>query len=187
MSRVQVIVPPEPAVTLAEAKSHLRVTISEDDALIELYLAAAQGYLDGPGGVLGVALEPQTLDSALDAFPTNEIRLPFGPVVSVASVDYLDPDGAPQVVASSNYYLDQFSAEAWIVPYADFAWPDTMDTANAVRASWIAGTGTPPTLKAAILLLTGHLYANREAVGTKLDEVPLGVDALIRPWRTVFI
>ena len=39
-------------------------------------------------------------------------------------------------------------------------------------------------IKAAILLLTGHLYRNREAVtGESVNELPLGVHALLWPHR----
>lgn len=39
-------------------------------------------------------------------------------------------------------------------------------------------------IKAAILLLTGHLYRNREAVtGESVNELPLGVHSLLWPHR----
>ena len=38
-------------------------------------------------------------------------------------------------------------------------------------------------------LMLGHLYANREAVvtGVTTAELPLGVDALVRPYRLVMM
>jgi len=42
----------------------------------------------------------------------------------------------------------------------------------------------PAPLMAAVLLLTGHLYENREASGTTpLAALPMGVDRLIAPYR----
>ena len=40
-------------------------------------------------------------------------------------------------------------------------------------------------VKAAMLLLIGHWYANREsvAVGQTVAEVPLAVEALLQPYR----
>ncbi|UXN70901.1 head-tail connector protein [Devosia neptuniae] len=39
-------------------------------------------------------------------------------------------------------------------------------------------------IKAAILLVTGHLYENREAsTDQKLEELPISVKHLIAPWR----
>lgn len=41
----------------------------------------------------------------------------------------------------------------------------------------------PLPLKQAVLLLVGHWYNQREAVSGSLSEVPLGVEALVRPFR----
>lgn len=185
MSKTRLITPPVPAVTLAEAKSHLNVFHDDDDALIQGYAAAAQARFDGPDGILGIALEAQTLEMALDAFPAAEILLPFGPAVSVVSVAYTDADGATQTVPPEDYTLDTYSAEPWIVPYA--AWPATMDTINAVRVRWIAGTGCPEPIRHAIKLMVAHFYGNREAAGPKLEELPLGVYPLVMPYRQVFV
>ena len=87
-------------------------------------------------------------------------------------MDYTDADGVTQTVPPGDYTLDTYSAEPWIVPHA--AWPATMSTINAVRVRWIAGAGCPEPLRQAILLLVAHFYANREAVGPKLEELPLG-------------
>ena len=43
----------------------------------------------------------------------------------------------------------------------------------------------PGPLKLAIKLLVGHFYENREATTMlKIDELPLGIKALIEPYRT---
>lgn len=43
----------------------------------------------------------------------------------------------------------------------------------------------PASVAAAVLLLTGHLYENREAtfVGTGIVPVPFGVEMLVAPFR----
>uniref|UniRef100_UPI00289A315A head-tail connector protein n=1 Tax=Brevundimonas sp. TaxID=1871086 RepID=UPI00289A315A len=38
----------------------------------------------------------------------------------------------------------------------------------------------------AALLLVGHWFTNRVAVGANLNETPLGVDALLRPFMLAF-
>lgn len=41
-----------------------------------------------------------------------------------------------------------------------------------------------PAIQAAILLITSHLYENRESVvDSKLVELPMGVRFLLAPWR----
>jgi uncharacterized phiE125 gp8 family phage protein len=169
-----------PAVTLAEAKAHLRVTDSAEDALITALVAAATEHLDGWTGVLGRALMPQTYEMRLDRFPSGAIKLPLGPVVSVTGVWGTDALGDEFQVDPGEYEIDAGEAIGWIVPVN--GWPATMTTINAVRVRWVAGTGCPAPVKAAILLLVGHWFENREATGDAA-ELPLGVMALISPWR----
>ncbi len=182
---MKLIVPPALPVTLAEAKRHLRVSHDDDDALITSMIEASTSYLDGWGGILGRALEPQTVQIALDAFPAGEIELPLGPAVSVVSVAYTDTTGAPQVVDPADYELDAFSMSGWIIPSAP--WPAAMAAINAVKITWVAGTGCPAAVRAAILLHVGHLYANREAVGEAQTELPLAFNALVAPSRRLFV
>ena len=56
--RVFVVTPPEPVVSIDEAKDHLRVDGDGEDALIEGLVAAATGHIDGPNGWLGRAIGP---------------------------------------------------------------------------------------------------------------------------------
>ena len=50
----------------------------------------------------------------------------------------------------------------------------------------VADSAVPAPIKHAILLMVGHWYANREAVAPgQMHEVPMAVDALIRPYRRV--
>jgi uncharacterized phiE125 gp8 family phage protein len=181
------ITPPASPITLVEAKAHLRVDHADDDTLIGGLIGAAVAYLDGWSGVLGRALEEQTWEIGLDVFPCKEIRLPLGPLVSVTSVKYTDPAGLEQTVDPADYEVDARPVEGWIVPAADFSWPATMDTINAVRVRWVAGTGCPLPVKHAALLLIAHWYATREAAGATSAEIPLGVDALSAPWRRAFV
>lgn len=183
---VLVTPPADPVVTLAEAKAHCRVDSSDDDDLITALVAAATSHLDGWSGILGRALMPQTWEVSFDCFPAREIRIPLGPVASVTSVKYVDTDGVTQTVSSDDYETDLTGVEGWVVPVADFDWPETMDTVNAVTVRWVAGTGCPPAIKQAVLLLVGHWYENREAsANSNLVALPMAVDALIAPLRRV--
>lgn len=171
-------------ITLAEAKAHLRIDDSDSDALVAGLIAAAVAYFDGWTGILGRALEPQTWEMRFDRFPAW-IRIPLGPVVSVTSIKYDDRDGAEQTVDPGLYQLDAAPVEACVVLAPGASWPTTADTVNAVRVRWVAGTGCPEPVRHALLLLIGHWYEHREAVGAAADELPLGVRALITPWRRV--
>lgn len=179
-------------VSLADVKRHLRLEHDDDDTILALYISAARQWIDGDGW-LGRALITQTWELTLDEFPTSEIRLPLLPVQEITSVKYDDADGIEQTVDADDYYLDNTSQPSWLLPLSDVPWPSPMSGTNTVRVRFVAGYGDEPAdvpapIRAAILLMTGHLYANREAVmtGQRPEQLPLGVDALLAPYR-VFI
>ena len=183
--------PAERAVSLLEAKAHLRVDHADEDALISIFLDAALAHLDGRDGVLGRALVTQTWELPLDAFPRDTvIGIPLAPVQSVTSIQYRDAAGALQTFLAANYVLDAISEPARIDLAPGASWPGTQDVPNAVTIRFVAGYGAattvPPALKAAVLLLVGHLYRNREATTAEaLAALPMGVDALIAPFRII--
>ena len=183
--------------TLAEVKQHLRISHTDEDSIIEIYIRAAREYLEGPYGFLGRALVAQTWDLILDEFPDNEIKIPLPPLQSVDSVNYYDADGNEQVVDSDSYYVDNASEPGWVVP-VDY-WPSSLvlDAVNSVRIRFVAGypatSDSPPDLagnipfniKAGMLLLIGNMFENREenVAGTVINRLPFGADALMRPYR----
>jgi uncharacterized phiE125 gp8 family phage protein len=168
-------------VTLAEAKAQLRVDHTDEDALITRLVKAATAYLDGRTGILGRCLVTQTWELTLDAFPAEEIELPLGPVQSVTSVKYVDTAGVTQTVPEADYYLDNASISAWVMPQIE--WPDTMEAANAVTVRYVAGTApaaVPDALRHAILVMVSAWYDKRAA-----GDMPLAAGALIAPHRVI--
>jgi uncharacterized phiE125 gp8 family phage protein len=160
---LRLITPPASLpVTLAAAKAWLRVDHADDDDAIAALLGAAVNLLDGRNGILGRALEAQTWELVLDRFPVAEIRLPLGPVASVTSVAFTDPEGAEDTVSAEDFELDNVSGfEGWVVPRAGFSWPATMETINAVRVRFVAGTGTPEGVRQALLDMVAARYDTR--------------------------
>jgi len=187
-------------VLLADAKLHLRVDYSDDDALIASLVDSAVGMIDGPDGI-GYALQPQTWLMTLDGFneydyaardargterwngrTDNRIRVPLRPVVSIDAVQYLDTDGNEQTLADENYRVSIQGGVGILTPVV--AWPVPLDTPGAVRIEFTAGAGTPAALRAAILLMVGHLYENREAVAQNMAEVPLAWNSIVSQYRS---
>lgn len=188
--------PAAEAITLEEAKQHLRVVDTDEDSLISIYIRAARQWCEGPEGFLGRALVTQTWDLVLDSFPTAEIKVPLPPLQEVVYIKYDDTAGNEQSVSATNYYVDNVSEPGWVLPTAD--WPSTINAVNSVRVRFKAGypedTGVSPPdiaanvpfdIKAAMLLLIGSMYENREEVvaGVTLSQLPFGVQALLRPHR----
>lgn len=183
--------PVDKPLTLAEVRTHCRVDHDSDDVILGLYLAAATGYVDGYKGVLGRAIMSQVWELTYDAFPSGPIEIPLGPLISVDKVEYIDPVTGAYVefTASGNYVVDASSYQGWISPVND--WPSPRDTLNAVRITFTAGMTDPQELariKAALLLLIGHWYENRETVSEQpLQNVKMAFDALLTASRKMTV
>lgn len=169
-------------VTLTEAKAHLRVDHTDEDTLIGALVDAATAMIDGPDGI-GFAMVAQTWKLSLDAFP-REIVLPLRPAVSVSAIRYLDVNGDQQTLASSVYRFSVSGGTGRITEDIGQAWPATACLPNAVEVEFVAGEGVPPALKAALLLIIGDLYANREAMVPGQMAPNPAVEAILGRYRS---
>lgn len=152
-----VVTPSDPVVTLDEAKRHLRIEHVDDDAYVTDLVAVATAWLDGPEGWLGRSLGDQVLEAAFPlSLPVEGRRYPLPPFRAVES-ETPQPSG-------------QCSLVRWRAGYP------VVDGRSTV----------PAPIRHAILLMVGHLYAHRDAVtatAAKPEQLPLGVDALLSPYR----
>jgi len=171
--------------TTAEAKIHLRIDHSTEDAYIAGLVETAREFIEE---VTGRSLITRTYTAKLDAWPPgNVIRLPYPPLLTVTSIKYTDEDGAVLTFAASDYTVDTYSEPGRIVLASDASWPSvTLADINGVEIIWTAGYGAaasvlPTKYRQAAYLLAGHLYENREAVvvGTITSELPLAFWGLI--------
>lgn len=195
---VRTTAPAELPVSAEEAKAHLRVPASNttDDAYIASCLAAAVERIDGHAGILGRGLVTQTWKQSFDGWPVTGIfRLPF-PNIDADSVvlTYLDRLGDEQIVADTLYEVLEDAQGTFVLLRSAFTSPSLEDDRAApvwltFDAGYGAASAVPAPIKAAILLMVGDLYENREdtVVGVSLDARPLprGVDALLAPYRRV--
>lgn len=176
-------------ITVDEAKLHVRMTSSEtaEDTLLGSLITAAREYCEN---YTGRALATQTIEAYLDRFPCfYEIELPRAPVQSVSSVKYKDSAGTETTLpANTDYLVDvDRSVGRIVLPYG-VSWPSfTPYPVNPVRIRFVAGYTEanliPKTIKQAMLLLIGHWYANREAVGTTKGEMDFAVKSLLSMHR----
>lgn len=177
----------EPAsepVSLTEAKLHLRVEVSDDDALIAALITAAREYVEESARR---ALVTQTWRLSLSGWPGgNSIELSRPPLQSVTSIIYKDSAGASTTWAAANYLVDTDSEPGRVVLAYGASWPSvTLYPSNPIQITYVAGYGAasavPQRLRQAVLLLVGHWYENRESTisGTIARDIPLGLDSLI--------
>lgn len=192
---MKVVTPPsaEP-ITLAEARLHLRVTPDDDsppwhpdDTLIMAQVAAAREWCENH---TKRALALQTVEVVLDEFPASAIQLPMSPIHSITWLKYVDTAGAEQTLSTTLYALDNYQEPGWVVPAVGTTWPATQAVINAVTVRYLAGYDAmyvplPAAIRAAMLLLLGNWYENREAVviGTIQSELSFAVEALLLPYR----
>ncbi len=176
-------------VTTAEAKTHLRVTTSDDDTYIGTLITVARRHVET---ITGRALINQTWDYFLDNFPPGDkIVIPLPRLSSVTTVKYTDKDNVQTVFSSGSYIVDTNNEPGQIVLAYGESWPTfTPRPINAVEIRFVAGYGSgaanvPEGIKQAMLLLIAHWYENREPIniGNIVTEIPETINALLWPYR----
>lgn len=175
-----------------EAKLHLRVDVADDDYLIDGLIAAARSALEVR---VHRAFITQTYTLTLPRFPGARIQLPWAPLQSVTSINYLDGNGDSQLLASTVYNViapaGPFALPGWIELAWAQAWPSTRSQDEAVTIVFVAGYGdgaadVPTGIKQAMLLQVGNLYEHREEIiaqpGMTVAILPSS-EYLLAPYR----
>ena len=171
------------AIALSIVKQHLRVEDDDQDSLIRTYVAAALAAIDGPSGRLGRSITVQTIVQRFDRLEARQ-RLPFPPVKVIQSVSFRDQQGA-RVIADPTLY--ERSGD-FIQLQLGAAWPEALVAEDCWEVTYRAGNAEidPPVL-AAVLLMVGDMFANREtvAVGSVSFKIPMSttVEDLLAPYR----
>lgn len=185
-------------VTLAEAKAHCRVSITDDDGLIAGYILAARDHLEEiTGRAFLTSMWSATFDNEWPWYFDMDtrrhcrlIQLLKAPVQSVTSVTYVDTTGAIQTLATNQYVVDIASTIGNVYPAYGVTWPSLRCQRAAITVRFIAGwtDNFPDSLRQALLLLIGHWYENRETIvlGQTPAELPMSVASLIAPFRIYY-
>ena len=174
-------------ITLDDVKLHLMVEHDLDDDLITDYIWQAIAYCEESTGsdfteaVYDLAV-PGWNDNTVPCW-NRKIILPKVPVSAVASVKYYDTDNAQQTLSSSSYYVHTPTRQPAVVEFdANTTLPALKTRADAVTIRFTAGYATlPHQARAAILLLVGSWYENRQAeiTGTITTTLKLGAERLL--------
>ena len=186
-------------IPLAEARAHLRVTSTDDDATLAGIVLSARQYVEvETSRALIIQRWRTTFDGgwpvAYDGCGyRTRIVLPRAPLSAVVSVQYVDENGATQTLATADYVVARVAdprQRGYIEPAFGVSWPAVRSQPEAVLVTYDAGYGTQPgtvpgDLRSAILLLAGHWFENRESVvvGTAASEVPLTIERLLSRYR----
>ena len=164
--------------SLADAKLHLAVTTTDDDALITDYIAAARSMLENQTRRAWIT---QTLVLTLPQFATTRIELPRPVLQSVTHVKYYPSDGGAQATLTedTHYRVDTASTFGAIELVYGQSWPATIARHDAVEIEFVAGYGAagsdvPPDLIQALKLALSELYEPQMT-----DRRVLAMNALI--------
>lgn len=177
-------------ISLADAKSFLRVDHNDDDTDIQRFINAAIAHLDGSGlerdGLLGKALISQSWILEAERPHEGRIAIEYGRVQSITSVEVMT-SGVYAPWDSANWRLGFRDLNAFIMPKGQ-SWPQQDVREDAFRITYVCGFGAdaasiPPNLIEAMLLHIGHLYENRGAVIVEARgaayAVPMGYQSIV--------
>lgn len=188
MLKPELITPPaQKVLSLDQVKAHCRVDHNDDDTLLERLIDVVTSYLDGYSGILRRCLINQTWRQKLCDWPQGSvIYLPLSSVSEV-SIRYTDSNGSEQSVNDEEYKILDDHCSSFIYFKDSFSRPQLSDEASIDFVSGYGPTSeaVPDAIKHAMLLLIGHYYENREAsmVGVSVTDLPMGVNALLNPFR----
>jgi len=173
-------------VNLSEAKTHLRVDTSSDDAYIASLIVAAREWVEA---YIDETLIHTQYVMKLDSFPV-EIELPRPPMatsgtVTAVSITYTLENQTTATLATDQYRVDRDSKPGVLRTNYNGSWPSHLLDYNAVTVTWWGGRGNtatsiPQRIRNAVLWLVGYWYERRMAAdAVNLSEIPFGVKALL--------
>ncbi len=172
-------------VTLDDAKAHLKVDTTDDDALITSLISAARARAEWH---TGRAFVTQSWKLWLDIWPCDDIvEIPLPPLQSVASVTAYALDDTATVLDAATYQVDAASSPARLTLKPNAAPPVNLRRINAVAIAFTAGYGdaggdVPAPVREAILKMVANFYVNR---GDTAAVTPTEALALLAPYRIV--
>lgn len=171
-------------VTIADARTFLRISTDSEDDILRRILKSAREIIEAE---TGLAIIDQTWRLRVDRWPrSGRLALFKYPAKAVTAVVAYRPDGSAISMEPEEFML-QHGRRPQRVYMAQY--PDAQ-TFCGLEVDFIAGFGetgveVPDALKQAILTLTAHLYENRSALDAPKAVLPTMVDQMVDSWRNI--
>ncbi len=174
-------------ITLVEAKTHLRLDVTAEDAYVAALITTARLQVES---ALSIALLHQTWSYLLDAWPQSPIiPLPLSPIAQLVSIKSYDANDSPTTHAPGNFQLDGTASPPRLLQKA-IPVTTALRAMNAIEISFVAGFGATPAavpapIRHALLMLVAHWYENRDVVDIEQTsaKIPNPISTLLMPWR----
>lgn len=192
MILVEETAPPDAALPVARLRAHLQLgsgfelpATAEEDRALAGFLRAAMAAIEGRTGKVLLRRDYRlVLEGWRDA---GAQALPLAPVSVVHSVVLEDADGSVRAVAADRWRLVADAMRPVIRPRAGRL-PEVPAGGHVVIrfvAGFAAGwEDVPADLAQAVMMLAARYYEDRSDERAR-QALPLGVSALIEPWRAV--
>ena len=168
-------------VTLAELKSHLRITHTRHDTMLTSLIVVARELVERD---TWRSLVPISRTIKRRSFPCGDelLYLPSPPFRSLTSISYLDTAGESQTLTGCR--TDTLHEPGTIEPAHGLTWPSTRDDPSGVTIVFACGytdaDAVPTPLKQAILLLAAEAYEHDRPVEIKPRTT---LDRLLEKYR----
>jgi uncharacterized phiE125 gp8 family phage protein len=183
MPAILLVPPSAEPLSLAEAKAYLRVEHDADDAIIAALVAAARGHVEA---LTRRALLLQSWRVVLDAWPRDgRLSLRIGPLRALLAARTFDAAGIPHAIDVQNFVLD---TAANVIASPCWALPAPGRSIAGIELDIACGFGATPAdvpepLRQAVRMLLAHWYDNRGVLSPGSAPLPIGVAALLAPYR----
>lgn len=115
----------------------------------------------------------------------NPIVVNKCPLIAVTNLKYYDTSGTLQTLSSDRYIVDSESEPWRVTPAFGYSFPSTQSRINAIQLNFTAGYASqavvPANIKAAIMLIIGDLWKNREniVIGRIVSMLPYGAEQML--------
>lgn len=166
-------------VTVAEAKSQARIYDNNSDDLVRGYIVTAREAAEAH---MGRGILTQTWKQVQDGFATVNPLAMASPLQSVTSVQYYDPDGVLQTLATSVYGVDSVSRPGRVVLKPGQSWPSVQcekrDGAVIITyvVGWTAVDLVPERIKQGIKQYVAYLEMDREGLESRALDAQLAAE-----------
>jgi len=164
-------------VTVAEAKTYLKIDGFDEDTLLSSFITPARIVCEN---FLNRSLLTQTKILSFDYFEGKDIRLPYPPIQSITSLTTHDKNNTPTVYDSSNYLL----SNEMLIVNDNSNLPTELRKHYAIDIEYVAGYGdnasdVPEAIKQGIIFQIAHYY-EAQCCTNKLSPEAEGV---LQPYR----
>lgn len=179
--------PTERALSLEDAKTHLKVEHNDEDDYITLLIEAAQEVAEKYLQLKLVdCVGVQKISSFFISDTDYDFSIPLliNPVSEVISIKYLDESREEKVLSTDIYGVDLTSIIPCIYLKNNKTWPNTLKERNSISIELRVGyddcTKVPKSIKAAMILMIANWYTKRE---DSVKRLPMQSEWLLNHYR----